>query len=69
MTEYKPRLLRKVGVYKDNKFLEIDFYPSFVSEDEMNLYLTGSFKKQLRAKPAVRLFDRRNAKGGCDCFS
>ena len=58
MIEYKPRLLRKVGVYEDNKFLEIDFYPSFVSEDEMNSYLTGSFKKELKAKPAVRLFDR-----------
>ena len=69
MTEYKPRLLRKVGVYKDNQFLEIDFYPSFASEDEINLYLTGSFKKQLKAKPAVRLFDTRNTKAGCNCFS
>lgn len=69
MTEYKPRLLRKVGVYKDNQFLEIDFYPSFASEDEINLYLTGGFKKQLKAMPVLRLFDRRNAKGGCDCFS
>jgi hypothetical protein len=46
MTENKPRLLKRLCVYKNGTFIGIDLTPEFVCEDEVDSYLTEAKSKE-----------------------
>ena len=47
MTDYKSRFLKKLCLYENGKFLEVDFTPDFVSEEEVDLYQAKKSEKQI----------------------
>jgi hypothetical protein len=47
MTDYKSRFLKKLCLYENGEFLEIDFTLGFVSEEEADFYLSENSGKQI----------------------
>jgi len=58
MTDYKSRFLKKLCRYENGKFLEIDFSPEFVSEEEVDLYLAKNPAKYIPIEFKPKLSER-----------
>ena len=50
MNEYNPRLLKKLCVYENGRYIEIDFSSEYLTEDEVDSYLAKNLFEQPKVK-------------------